>query len=276
VRALPRALWRWLLAAAILAGCERRHVPVDSVPELGYPECADSVPATIGVASGHLRSGPYSTELGVSERFEFSRTACGYLFRSRQEWSLDASDIEVWYDSALTPVWAWKRMTVPGTPRPDGYADIRRYELRAGPVLITHRDAQGILTHERLLEGGRRRSAPGTPVGAVIGPGRGVLTAWIRRAHLSVREKTEALVLDFRALVETLEVVTLKRDEDEYEPTLGGTVRVYTFGGKETVFANAEDVVIGDLAGMRPSASLSSPEPPPLPAYSEPDPRRPP
>jgi hypothetical protein len=91
-----------------------------------------------------------------------------------------------------------------------------------------------------------------------------------------VREKTEALVLDFRALVETLEVVTLKRDEDEYEPTLGGTVRVYTFGGKETVFANAEDVVIGDLAGMRPSASLSSPEPPPLPAYSEPDPRRPP
>ncbi len=34
---------------------------------------------------------------------------------------------------------------------------------------------------------------------------------------------------------------------------MGRTVRVYTFFGKETVFADDNDVVIGDLAGMRPS-----------------------
>jgi hypothetical protein len=260
----------------LLAGCGKTHVPVESVPELGYPECADSDSFVTVVARGRLRSGPYSSEVGVSEKFELSRSSCGYVFRSRQEWSLAASDIEVWYDSMLTPVWAWKRMTVPAGQLPDGHADVRRYELRTGPVYITHRDAQGILTHERLLEGGRSRAAPGAAVSAVIGPGRGVLTPWIERAHLAVREKTKALVLDFRALVETLEVVTLERNEDEYEPTLGRQVRVYTFGGKETVFADGEDVVIGDLAGMRPSAALSSPEPPSPPTYSEPDPRSPP
>jgi hypothetical protein len=115
-----------------------------------------------------------------------------------------------------------------------------------------------------------------TAPGAVVGPGRGVLTAWLRRAHLAVHEKTRALVLDIRALVETLEVVTLERNEDECQSDLGARVRVYTFGGKETVFADGDDVVIGDLAGMRPSASIDAPEPSRGRAYTKPDPRRPP
>jgi len=263
-----------LAIAGMAVGCGRKHIPVESVPELGAPECPGADSSATRLASGHLRSGPYSPEPGVSERFELSRTACGYVFRARQEWSLDASDIEVRYDETLTPVWAWKRMTIPGTKRPDGYADVRRYELRAGPVFITRRSADGVLTHERLLEGGRESSAPGTAVGAVIGPGRGILTAWLRRSHLAAGEKTKALVLDFRALVETVEVVTLERNQDDSPPGMGRPVRVYTFGGKETVFADIDDVVIGDLAGLRQSASLSTPEPPPLPTHGEPDPRR--
>jgi hypothetical protein len=109
-------------------------------------------------------------------------------------------------------------------------------------------------------------------VGAVVAPGRGVITAWLRRERLPVGAKTKELVLDFRDMVESLEEGTLERSEDLYEPSLGKKVRVYTFFGKETVFADDTDAVIGDLAGMRPSASLSTPEPEPLPTYAGPDP----
>jgi hypothetical protein len=73
-------------------------------------------------------------------------------------------------------------------------------------------------------------------------------------------------------MIESLEVGTLERHADLVEPSLGGRVRVYTFFGKETVFANDDDVVIGDLAGMRPSDLLQTPEPPALPAYGGADP----
>jgi hypothetical protein len=49
-------------------------------------------------------------------------------------------------------------------------------------------------------------------------------------------------------------------------------VRVYTFYGQETVFTDDEDVVLGDLAGERPSDSLTIPEPPPVPTFGAIDP----
>ncbi len=80
--------------------------------------------------------------------------------------------------------------------------------------------------------------------------------------------KTQELVLDFRDMIESLEDGRRwSGTPDQFEPTLGKTVRVYTFFGKETVFADEDDVVIGDLAGMRPSDSLTTPEPPPLPTF---------
>jgi hypothetical protein len=112
----------------------------------------------------------------------------------------------------------------------------------------------------------------GARVGAIVGPGRGVITAWLKKEKLSVGGKTSELVLDFRDMVESLEVGTLERHEDQEEPSLGGKVRVYTFFGRETVFADDNDVVIGDLAGMRPSDKVSTPEPPPLPTYGGADP----
>jgi hypothetical protein len=106
----------------------------------------------------------------------------------------------------------------------------------------------------------------------VVGPGRGVITAWLKRAKLPVGGKTYDMVLDFRSMVESLEMGSLERYPDQYEPSYGKTVRVYTFFGRETVFADENDVVIGDLAGMRPSDRLTTPEPPALPTYGGPDP----
>jgi hypothetical protein len=263
-----------LAALAALAGCRRKHVPVDSVPELGYPACADGGGDEIGtlVGQGRVRAGPLSNDKNVSERFELRRTSCGYIFRSRQEWPLDISDVEVRYDANLTPVWAWKRMTTAASQRPDGNADVRRYELRTGGVFIKKRDAAGAVTLEHLLPGGRMQVPEGARVGAVIGPGRGILTVWIKRAKLKVGDKTDDLVLDFRSMVEGVEIAALERNEDRLEPSLGKTVRVYTFYGEETVFTDDDDVVLGDLAGMRPSDSLPPPEPAPLPTFGGPDP----
>jgi hypothetical protein len=267
------ALAAVLLGVAV-AGCKRKHVPVDSVPELGYPACADAGAddAAVVVGRGHIRSGPLSNDKKVVERFELNKTPCGYTFRSRQEWPLDITDVEVRYDANLTPIWAWKRMTIAASRRPDGDADIRRYELRTGNVFIKRRDAAGILTLEHLLPGGRMKVPEGVRVDAVIGPGRGVLTAWLRRSKLRVGGKTDGLVLDFRSMLESLEIASLERNEDRFETSLGKRVRVYTFYGQETVFADDDDVVIGDLAGMRPSESLDTLEPEPLETYGGADP----
>ncbi|HEY4013425.1 MAG TPA: hypothetical protein VGM06_08810 [Polyangiaceae bacterium] len=258
------------------AGCKRRHVPVAAVPELGYPACpmgdggVDDPGAE--VASGHLRSGPVSNEKNVVERFDLRRTACGYTFRSRQEWPLAISDVEVRYDPELAPIWVWKRMTIAGSPREDGSADIRRYELRTGDVFIKRHSPDKPLVLEHLLAGGRMAIPPGARVAAVVGPGRGIITPWLERSHLAVGDKRHDLVLDFRDLVETLEMAALERNPDLFEASLGRTVRVYTFFGKETVFADEHDVVIGDLSGLRPSDSLSTPEPEPLPTFGGADP----
>ncbi len=171
----------WRLAAANESTC-----PSMSVPELGYPSCTDAGPDDPGVvvAQGHLRSGPVSNDQNMVERFELRRTACGYTFRNRQEWPADITDVEVRYDANLTPLWAWKRMTLAASPRPDGDPDVRRYELRTGDVFIKRRDAQGAITLEQLLPGGRMTVPVGARVGAVIAPGRG--------SHHGVVEAREA------------------------------------------------------------------------------------
>jgi len=259
----------------LLSACKRKHVPVDAVPELGYPSCgAGDGGAAITVGSGHLRSGPYSQEKNVVERFELERTPCGYTFRSRQEWPLDISDVEVHYDANLAPLWVWKRMTIAGSTRPDGNADTRRYDLRTGEVFIKRRVASGEVFREKLLPGGRMTVPEGARVGAVVGPGRGVITAWLKRARLPVGGKTRELVLDFRDMFETLEMAALERNPDRVEPPPGRILRVYTFFGRETVFADDNDVVVGDLAGMRASDSLPTPEPEPLPTFGGADPVR--
>ncbi len=260
-------LTRALLTAFTLlvsAGCRRKHVSVATVQELPYPSCSDGGTAEgEALAAGSLRAGPTANEPSVVERFELRRRDCLFVLTARQEWLRQSSDVEVVYDREMLPLRAWKRMTIPGVSRSDGNADIRRYELRGPEVTITRRVSGGPRTYEILR--GERPSV-------VIGPGRGTLTPWIRRAHLQPGGAVREHVLDMRELLETLRPVTLRRDPDLYVPALGRTVRVYTVYGRESVFADETDAVIGDLAGMLPADRVSTPAPLPMPRYGEPDP----
>ncbi len=256
-----------LFATAVAPGCdrfERKHVPVAHVAERGYPTCPGAEKAGLGglLGGGHLRPGPNYPDRAIVERFEIRQRACLTVMTVRQEWPLGTADVEVVYDAAGVPLRIWKRMTLPGLPDPIAGADIRRYELRDDPVTMKRRSQKGHVDFERLV-GGRPR--------VVIGPGRGLLSMWIRRAQLEVGQKTRELAIDIRGL-EKIEPVTLLRERDMDDPALGGHVRVYTFYGRETVFTDAQGMVTGDLMGLRSHRLLKTPAPPAIPLFAPLDP----
>ena len=243
--------------------------PVAEVAAQPYPSC-DGVPLPEEgevLAEGTLRSGPRMRET-VVERYRIEKKNCVYVITVHQEWSRQIDDVEVVFDLDWRPLRAWKRMTIPGVSEEDGRADTRLYELRNDPPTMT-RFAEGEVEH-RVFQG---RDVEAGPVVAVVGPGRALLNAWIRAADLEVGGIVRGPVLDFRQLVERVDEVALRRDPDRQEETLGRAVRVYTVFGRESVFANDGDVVIGDLAGLRDDRDLDTVPPEPLPTYGEPDPR---
>ncbi len=264
---LPRIAWAlpWVFLTTLGGpGCRKKHVAVDGPVALAYPTCpAGSPVARENLGTGHLRPGATALERMVSERFLFERRGCLRVMTVRQEWPLNVSDVEVVYDARLLPLRAWKRMTLPGAPDPGAVEDIRSYELRTEEVGITRRSGRAPVRYAR-LRGGRPT--------VVLGPGRGMLTAWIQRANLPVGGRTRELALDIRAAVELIRPVTLRREPDMTPPALGRRVRVYTYYGRETVFADEANVVVGDLAGLLPDALATTPRPPPLPSPTPPDP----
>jgi hypothetical protein len=247
-----------LLFFGALFGCkrfQRRHIPVESVQELGYPTCGGkALTAGSELWREHLRSGPQHVDKSIVEYYALRQRDCVFGLTVRQEWPLGTADVEVVYDQSFLPLRVWKRMTLPGIERAGERAEIRRYELRTDPVTIKLREMDGHIRYENLL-GGRPR--------VIIGPGRGLISVWIRRAKLKVGEKVRELALDIRAL-EKIEPVTLQREVDMQHPDLGA-VQVYTFYGRETVFADANGLVVGDLAGLRTDRVLSTERPPALP-----------
>ncbi|MFW6067121.1 MAG: hypothetical protein ACOC97_02200 [Myxococcota bacterium] len=251
-----------------VAACDdcRERVPVESVERLPYPSCGGGeLPEGEVLASGHLRAGPTMRgDRRIVERFEIRRRGCLHVVTVRQEWPLGTADVEAVYDASLRPLRVWKRMVLPAADDPIAEADIRLYELRHDPPTLEWRTPEGDMEY-RILKGPRPE--------ALVGPGRGLLSVWIRRAGLKVGEKERVPVLDFRKEIETIEPVTLKRGPDRHDPSVGGEVRVYTVFGRETVFTDEDGVVVGDLRGMRPDALLDTPAPPPLPAVAPPDPR---
>ncbi len=252
-----------LCLTLLSAGCRRKHLPVASVPQLPYPNCGHgALPEGETLAEGHLRSGEYSVEKLINERFSLRRRDCINVVTVRQEWPLNVADVEVVYDLDWLPLRAWKRMTLPGVPRADGMADIRRYELRTPRVTITRLN-NGVRTYE-ILRGERPT--------VVLGPGRGMITAWIRRANLQVGGRVREVVLDIREALEIVREVTLRREPDQYVAEYGRSLRVYTVYGRESVFADENGIVVGDLAGLRQDSILRTPEPPALPLYGGPDP----
>lgn len=255
-----------LVALALLSGCkkfQRKHLPVDSVPERGYPACDGAMPPQGEVVGeGHLRSGPNHPDKTIVERFTLRRRGCLWSATVRQEWPMGTADVEVLYDASLRPLRIWKRMSLPGAKQPDKELDIRRYELRAEPVEVKRRHQDGHVDYE-IIKGGKPA--------AVVGPGRGLLSMWIRKARLAPGQKVRETIIDVRGGLETIEPVTLLREPDMQHPELGA-VGVYTVYGRETVFTDASGVVVGDLAGLRPHATLSTPAPPPIPLFAPLDP----
>lgn len=254
------------LALCLLAfapACRRKHVPVASATELPYPTCAADAGARRDFA-GELRAAPNALEPDVTERFSHERRGCLWAFTARQDWHMNVSEIEVLYDEQGAPLRAWKRMTIPGARDGEGAADIRRYELRTPEVVITRRSAR---------EGRRFEILRGPRPTVVLGPGRGLLSVWIRRANLAVGERVRENVLDMRELVERLRPVTLRREPDMTPAGFTTPVRVYTVYGRETVFTDEHGVIVGDLGGMRPAAQLRHLGPvTPLPVPSPADP----
>jgi hypothetical protein len=250
------------LSALLLVGCKRQHYPATDAVDLGYPTCPAGSETKL-LAEGHIRSGPMDTRLPIVEHFRIERRGCYNAVVVRQEWPVQIADVEAIYDDAWTPLRVWRRWTVPASQRADGQADIKRYELRSPEIAVKHRDDMGKVDFETY----RTKKKPV----ALVGPGRGMLTAWLWRAKLGENGRVREPVMDFRG-VEKVEDVTLTRGPDRYIDSLGKTVRVYTFYGRETVFTDEKDVVIGDLAGLVPSDRSPLPEPKSMPRFEPVDP----
>ncbi|NOY91960.1 MAG: hypothetical protein GXP55_12255 [Deltaproteobacteria bacterium] len=252
-----------MAALSLSVGCESclKRKPVASVPRLAYPSCgAGELPAPELLASGVLRSGPEMREQGVVERYTLTQRGCLRIFSVRQEWPRQITDVEVVYDAEYRPLRAWKRMAVPGFE--ERTEDIRLYEFRGEHPTMIRRSPDGEESYR--FEGGE-------PV-ALVGPGRALVGAWIRRARLEVGEVARGPVFDFRGLIERVEDGQLRRDADRDDHVLGA-VRVFTFYGRETVFADSRGDVVGDLAGLLEASHVDSPLPPAIPSPTPPDPR---
>lgn len=231
------------------------------MPDIPYPVEGDG---TLRLARV-LRSGPDMREQNVVERFELREAQGHTIVRVRQEWPLGTADLDVVFDEQLLPLRVWKRSTMPTATGPLGHRDLRVYDLTSSSegVLLAHRNATGKRSGT-LLRGPRPR--------AVIGPGRGVLTAWIRRADLVVGQRVREPVLDVREPLAVIRDVTLRREADRDVEGLG-RVRVYTIYGREPVYADSDDAIVGDMFGLRSAESMEGPVPDPMPEPGELDPR---
>jgi hypothetical protein len=242
------------LALASCSDCEGTRREVGALPDLPYPSCDGELPEGELVAADTLRAGPNMRAEDVVERFEIRRRDCLTVVRVSQEWSLGTADLDVVYDEELLPLRVWLRTTIPDAHSQVGHLTVARFELRTPSVGMTRRGPDG--TERVELIGPRPR--------AIIGPGRGLLSMWLRRARLPENGRVREPVLDVREPVAVIRDVTLQRLEDQ-EVEGVGRVRVYTIYGREPIFANDDDVVIGDMQGMRRAAELTGPIPDPLP-----------
>ncbi len=251
----------------VLAGCPRLpRERVETIAERPYPSCADGdAPATVAAVARDLRAGPVMRDDTVVEHYELAARGCHVVFSMRQEWAMGATDMEIVFDRELNPIRVWRRATAPGPQPVARRTEIRRYDLRGERVEMLERSGDG--TESRYLIG------TGIPR-VVLGAGRGIVTAWLRRSHLEVGGRVREPVLDIRETPERVRDVTLMRLDDRDDPVLG-RVRVYTIFGREPIFADDTDAVVGDLMGLLPADRVRTPPPPPLTSDGPPNPRVP-
>jgi hypothetical protein len=254
------------LALALALGCV--YPPrsrSDPEPDRGYPTCEGGLPEGERIAKRVLRAGPLMRERSVVEHFEIRRRGCVVVFSGRQAWSMSTTDLDVVYDAQTQlPLRVWKRTAMPAPRAPR--MDTRRFELRGAQVTLAQRTITGELEHWRLR---------GPVPSAVIGPGRGLLTMWLRRVRLPVGGRVREHVLDARESMEIIREVTLRRLENRDDPVIGRRVRVYTIYGREPVYADDDDVVIGDMMGLVPAEHVLEPLPAPAIDPGSADPQAP-
>ncbi len=223
-----------------------QHVEATQIPELGYPRCdiASDENPTKRVYEGLLQSGASMTQQHIVEHYKVWRNRCFTRIELTQSWPLNVTYVEAFFDPQGRPLWVWKQQSIPGVDEARAKPDIRRYDLRTQPITLKHRDTRGKL-HRKRIRGPKPK--------ALIGPGRGLLSAWIQQAQLEVGDKKRVPVLDVRGL-ELIKKVTLKREPNRRLDQHPKPLRVYTIYGREAVFTNANNWVIGDLQGLRPAA----------------------
>ena len=224
------------------------------MPNVPYPECGEE--SEDPLAEGRVMvSGPDMRERDLVERFSRRTHARCVRYEVHQEWPRGTADLEVIYARDGAPIRVFKRTTSPAARDPVGHRDTRVFDLRAHPVVMVRRalDAE----REAFELRGERPTV-------VLSAGRGLLTAWIQRADLAIDERVRERALDVREPIEVIREVTLRRHANRSVARLG-TVRVYTIYGREPVFADEQNIVLGDLMGLRPAASVGGPIPDPLP-----------
>lgn len=251
-------------AGALACSIQLPRERVTTLPARDYLSCAEGEPAADPVLLARtLRAGAGMREPSAFETFELRSRACHIVFTGHEEWAMGASDVEVVFDASLQPVRAYKRSTAPGPQPIATRTDTRIYDFRGEHVEMMRRAPLGEI--ERFLY-----RAP-TPH-AIIGPGRGLLTAWFRRAHLSVGGRLRESVLDIREPIEVVRDVTLLRLADRDDERLGRRVRVYTIYGREPIYADDDDLVIGDMMGLLPAEMVHTPMPTPMGTDGPPSP----
>lgn len=252
------------VAVLMVAGCiAPPRERVESLPDLPYPRCDADEGATTRLGGGELRAGPVMRESSVVESFELFERGCHVVFEGALDWNLGATDLEVVYDRELRPIRAWKRSTSPGPLEARERTDIRSYDFRGDRLAM-----------RRLSPGGElelwlfRHRTPEV----IIGPGRGLLSVWLRRARLDVGGRIRQPIADIRESIEVVRDATLMRHADREDEILGH-VRVYTIYGREPIFADDNDIVVGDLAGLVRARDVAGPLPQPVPREGPRDPR---
>lgn len=233
------------LGAAGCTDCRERR-EVERVPDLEPPDCGGELPAAGEViAKRRLVAGEGTRSRLRRERFVLRRRGCLREVRVRLHWRVSRAELHAVYDADLRPLTVeLRREWGAGEEDADRRVLTRTYELRTDPVTVTHRGAGRTIRHWE-LKGGRPA--------ALVGPGRTLLSMWIRRSELGPGGKARSRVLDFRERFETIEHGTLERLGDRRRAELGGDVRVYRVYGRDTLFTDARGLVLGDLAGFRPA-----------------------
>lgn len=276
---LPRPcrgrLWHALPALVLLVGCDAclSRRPLDDPPTVpAYPDCPGPAPGAGGAIDElseeveiqtTLRPGPLLRERRLWERTTVLRKGCLRFARVRQVTPLATTDVEVVYDAEDDrPLRAWRRTALHDFPE---RTTTELFELRNDPPVVVRNLPDGTTEYLELV--GPR------PV-AVVGPGRGILTVWIRRADLVPGEIVRGPVLDLTEQGKIDDEGSLRREADREVD--GEQRQVYRVYGRDAVFADESGRVVGDLAGMRPADQVEGPAPPTPPAeLSPPDPRAP-